>query len=67
MAKENDYENLIKKLKKSEDYKQNQMQIDAIKKVLIEHADVPETLITWLTNSVRENTILEFKELIKKQ
>jgi len=66
-SKEKDYENLIKKLKKSEDYKQNQMQIDAIKKVLIEHAAVPETLINWLIDSVKENTILEFKELNKKQ
>lgn len=61
-----DYERLIKKLNKSEDYKQNQMQIDCIKKVLIEHADIPETLIDWLINSVKENTILEFKETYKK-
>ena len=61
-----DYEKLIKKLSKSEDYKQNQMQIDCIKKVLIEHADVPETLINWLIDSVKENTILEFKETYKK-
>lgn len=61
-----DYEKLIKKSSKSEDYKQNQMQIDCIKKVLIEHADVPETLINWLIDSVKENTILEFKETYKK-
>ena len=61
-----DYEKLIKKLSKSEDYKQNQMQIDCINKVLIEHADVPETLINWLIDSVKENTILEFKETYKK-
>lgn len=61
-----DYEKLIKNLNKSEDYKQNRMQIDAIKKVLIEHADVPETLIDWLIDSVKEITILEFKETYKK-
>lgn len=45
----------------SEKYKQNQMQIDCIKKTLIEHADVPEKLINWLIDSVKENTILELK------
>lgn len=44
-----------------EEYKQNQMQIDCIKKTLVKHSDVPEKLIDWLIESVRENTILEFK------
>jgi len=44
-----------------EEYKQNQMQIDCIKKALVEHADVPEKLINWLIEAVRENTILELK------
>ena len=44
-----------------EEHMQNQMQIDCIKKTLIERADVPEQLINWLIDSVRENTILEIK------
>jgi len=46
-----------------EEYKQNQMQIDCIKKVLIKHTDVPETLLNWLIDSVKANTILEFKKM----
>ncbi len=45
--------------KNNNKYKQNQMQIDCIKKTLIERADVPEKLINWLIDSVREITILE--------
>lgn len=66
ISNEKTYAKLIKKLNKSEEYNQNQMQIDCIKKVLIEHADVPETLIDWLIDSVKEITILEFKEIYKK-
>ena len=58
------YEDYLDKnsLKNSDEYKQNQMQIDCIKKVLIEHADVPEVLLNCLIKSVRENTIIEFKK-----
>jgi len=51
----------IKDINSNEEYKQNQMQINCIKKTLIEHADVPEKLINWLIDSVKENTILELK------
>lgn len=48
----------IEKIKNSEEYKQNQMQIDCIKKVLVEHGDVPEKLIDWLIDSVQRNAEL---------
>lgn len=58
--KENIYNmDLLNKVKESEEYKQNQMQIDCIKKVLIEHGDIPEKLIDWLIHSVRANAELE--------
>lgn len=58
--KENIYNmDLLNKVKESEEYKQNQMQIDCIKKVLIEHGDIPEKLIDWLIDSVRANAELE--------
>ncbi|MBQ3409158.1 MAG: hypothetical protein IJH12_08155 [Clostridia bacterium] len=48
----------ISKVKKTPEYIQNQMQIDCIKKVLIEHSDVPEKLIDWLIQSVEQNATL---------
>lgn len=53
--------NLLTKVRETTEYKQNQMQIDCIKKVLVEHGDVPEKLIDWLIDSVKANTELEFK------
>ena len=35
--------------------------INCIKKVLIEHSDVPETLLNWLIKSVQENVSLEYE------
>ena len=57
--------NLLNKVKFSKEYIQNQMQIDCIKKVLIEHGDVPEKLIDWLVDSVKANTELELKAIYK--
>lgn len=53
--------NNLKKLRQTQEYKQNQMQIDCITKILIEHADVPPKLIDWLIESVKQNTTLECK------
>ncbi len=53
--------NNLKKLRQTQEYKQNQMQIDCITKILIEHADVPPQLIDWLIESVKQNTALEYK------
>ena len=46
----------------NEVYVQNKKQIECISKVLVEHADVPQKLIDWLIQSVRENTIIECKK-----
>ncbi len=46
----------------NEEYLQNQKQIDCISKVLVEHADVPQKLIDWLIEAVRNNTIIECKK-----
>lgn len=43
----------------SEEYLENQKQIDCISKVLIENADVPKKLIDWLIEAVKKNTIIE--------
>lgn len=59
--KNNISENYFESLEEFQQYKQNQMQIDCISKVLIEHADVPKKLIDWLIQSVQENTTLECK------
>lgn len=48
-------------LNKNKQYKHNEEQIKCIKKVLIEHGDVPEKLLDWLISSVKENTIIEYK------
>lgn len=53
--------NNLKKLRQTQEYKQNQMQIDCITKILIEHADVPPKLIDWLIESVKQNTTLEYQ------
>ncbi len=44
---------------KSEEYLNNAMKIDTISKVLIEHSDVPEELVNWLIEAVKDNTWLE--------
>lgn len=64
-VKENENIKSLNKVRKSPEYQQNQMQIDCIKKVLIEHADVPEVLLNWLIDSVKDNTSLEIKTLYK--
>ena len=46
--------------KENPEYIQNQMEIDSIKKVLINSADVPEKLVDWLIEAVKSNTILEY-------
>lgn len=48
-------------LNKDAQYQHNEEQIKCIKKVLIEHGDVPEKLLDWLISSVKENTIIEYK------
>lgn len=48
-------------LNKNVQYQHNEEQIKCIKKVLIEHGDVPEKLLDWLIFSVKENTIIEYK------
>ena len=48
----------LNKIKNSEEYKQNEMQINCIKNVLIEHSDVPAKLLDWLIESVEKNTML---------
>ncbi len=60
-------ENHFKSLEDFQNYKQNQMQIDCISRVLIEHADVPKELIDWLIKSVKENTTLECKIIKYKE
>ena len=52
------YLNKISKIKSSEEYLQNQLQIKCIKDILINHADVPEKLIDWLIEAVEKNTAL---------
>lgn len=48
----------LNQIKNSDEYKTNEMQIDCIKKVLIEHSDVPAKLLDWLIESVEQNTKL---------
>lgn len=52
------YQNRLNKIKNSDQYKQNEMQINCIRNVLIEHSDVPAKLLDWLIESVEQNTIL---------
>ena len=48
----------LDKLKK---YKDNEKQISCIKKVLIEHSDVPIKLLEWLITASSENAIISYK------
>lgn len=48
----------LNKIKNSEQYRQNEMQINCIKTVLVEHSDVPPKLLDWLIESVEQNTML---------
>ncbi len=53
-------------LQASPEYLQNKMQIECITKVLVERADVPQKLVDWLIQSVRENLKLEYGICEKK-
>ena len=55
----------LEKIHNSPEYLQNQMQINCITNILVEHADVPKKLIDWLIKSVEENVTLEHNSLIK--
>ena len=48
----------LNEIKNSEEYRKNEMQINCIKNVLIEHSDVPAMLLDWLIESVEQNTML---------
>lgn len=48
----------IEKVLNSEEYKNNELQINTIKDVLINHSDVPEKLVNWLITAVENNTKL---------
>lgn len=43
----------------NEQYLQNQLQINYISKILVEHADVPQKLVDWLIKAVKDNTKFE--------
>lgn len=60
-----DYNNVkaIKKIRESDKYQKNQIQIEMISKALVEHADVPQELIDELINSVQENVSMEYKAI----
>lgn len=53
--------NLLNTVYNSKQYIQNQEQINCISKILVEHADVPQKLVDWLIDSVKENTKLELQ------
>lgn len=55
----------VEKVKKSEEYMQNEMQINTIKDVLINHSDVPEKLVNWLIDAVEKNTELVTEAKLK--
>lgn len=46
----------------NEKYLQNQLQINYISKILVEHADVPQKLVDWLIEAVKDNTKYECKK-----
>lgn len=54
----NENNNMIDNVIHSDEYIQNKMQIDCIRNVLVKHSDVPEKLVDWLIDAVRQNTIL---------
>lgn len=60
----------IEEVLSSEEYKNNELQINTIKDVLINHSDVPEKLVNWLISAVENNTKLiceaEYKYKQKK-
>lgn len=51
----------LKKLQRNENYINNQSQIEIIKKVLTDHAEVPTEIIDKLVLAVKENAIMEYK------
>lgn len=56
-----DYFKSLEKVHETKEYKQNEKQIQCIKKVLIERAEIPEKLIDWLVEAVEENVALEYE------
>lgn len=58
MKKEINNSKYINEVLNSEEYKNNELQINTIKDVLINHSDIPEQLISWLITAVENNTRL---------
>ncbi len=51
----------IDKIRQSDEYKENEKQIEYITKILVEHADVPRDIIEMLIEAVQENVALEYE------
>lgn len=56
----------INEIQNTHEYQENLMQIESIKKVLINNAYVPEKLVSWLIEAVKNNTIMEHVATNKK-
>lgn len=54
------YSKSLLEVQNTPEYKLNAMQIDCIKRVLVDRADVPEKLVSWLIDAVKNNTVLEY-------
>lgn len=63
-----DIEKNIKSVLNSEEYKNNELQINTIKDVLVNRSDIPEKLVDWLITAVENNTklICEAEYKVKK-
>lgn len=54
------YSKYLKKIRETSEYKKNKLQIDCIKKVLIEHAEVPGEIIDLLIETIEKNISMEY-------
>lgn len=60
------YFKCIKKAQNSQEYIENEKQIECITNILVERADVPYEIVALLIESVQENVAIEYESLKSK-
>ena len=55
------YFKYLDRIKTNSEYQSNQKQIDFIKKMLVEHNDVPQEVLEMLIEYVQENVAIEYE------
>ena len=57
------YFNYVEKARKTKEYRVNEQKINVIRKVLLNHSNVPQELVDKLIEHIQENVAIEYETL----